>query len=128
LSPEQKDIIRQPERANKHTLRAWQLKAELRDVLAMPLVAGRKALDDRLSYATRPRPAPFVKLARTILHCRKSLEATPECKLTNGISASNNTAAARIRSEAEGTHDPESFITMVMLAEAGIAPPPPWAN
>ena len=33
----------------------------------------------------------------------------------------------RIRSAARGFHDPESFITMIMLDRAGIAPKLPWA-
>ena len=75
-----------------------------------------------LSYASRSRLAPFVKLARTIRHYRTSIEATLEWEITNGISESNNAAIGRIRSAARGFHDPESFITMIMLDRAGIAP------
>ena len=121
-------VIRDLERANKRTVRAWQLKEELRDILHMPFIAACRALDDWLSYASRPRLAPFVKLARTIRHYRESIEATLEWKLTNGISESNNAAIGRIRSAARGFHDPESFITMVMLDRAGIAPSLPWAS
>jgi transposase len=92
------------------------------------LIAARRALDDWLSYASRSQLEPFVKLARTIRHYRASIEATIEWKLTNGISESNNAAIGRIRSAARGFHDPESFITMIMLDRAGIAPSLPWAN
>jgi transposase len=128
LSPKQKGIIRQLEQANKRTLRAWQLKEALRDIMSMPFITACQALDDWLSYATRSKLAPFVTLARTIRHYRKSIEATLEWKLTNGISESNNAAIGRIRSAARGFRDPESFITMIMLARAGIAPSLPWAN
>ena len=37
------------ERANKRTLRAWQLKEELRDITSMSLIAARRALNDWLS-------------------------------------------------------------------------------
>ena len=57
---------------------------------------------------------PFVKLARTIRTYRASIEATIEWKLTNGIAESNNAAIGRIRANARGFHDPESFITMIM--------------
>ena len=127
LSPRQKATIRELERANKRTLRAWQLKEELRDILSMPFIAACRALDDWLSYASRSKLAPFVKLARTIRHYRASIEATLEWKLTNGISESNNAAIGRIRSAARGFHEPESFITMIMLDRAGIAPSLPWA-
>jgi transposase len=128
LSPKQKGTIRELEQANKRTLRAWQLKEELRDIMSMPFITACRALDDWLAYASRSRLAPFVKLARTIRHYRESIEATLEWKLTNGISESNNAAIGRIRSAARGFHDPESFITMIMLARAGIAPSLPWAN
>jgi transposase len=95
--------------------------------MGMPLVAARLALNAWLAYASRSRLAPFVKLARTIRHYRDSIEATIEWKLTNGISESNNAAIGRIRSAARGFHDPESFITMIMLDRAGIAPQLPWA-
>jgi transposase len=128
LSPKQKGTIRELERANKRTLRAWQLKEELRDIMSMPLIAARRALDDWLSYASRSQLEPFVRLARTIRHYRASIEATIEWKLTNGISESNNAAIGRIRSAARGFHDPESFITMIMLDRAGIGPQLPWAT
>ncbi len=128
LSPKQKGTIRDLERANKRSFRGWQLKEELRDIMSMPLIAAKRALDDWLSYASRSRLGPFVKLARTIRKYRASIEATIEWKLTNGISESNNAAIGRIRSAARGFHDPESFITMIMLDRAGIAPQLPWAS
>lgn len=128
LSPKQKGTIRDLERANRRSFRGWQLKEELRDIMSMPLIAAQRALNDWLSYASRSRLDPFVKLARTIRLYRDSIEATIEWKLTNGISESNNAAIGRIRSAARGFHDPESFITMIMLDRAGIAPQLPWAT
>jgi transposase len=127
LSAQQKGTIRDLERANKRAFRGWQLKEELRDIFTMPFLAACRALDEWLAYASRSKLAPFVKLARTIRHYRDSIEATLEWKLTNGISESNNAAIGRIRSAARGFHDPESFITMIMLDRAGIAPQLPWA-
>jgi transposase len=128
LSSKQKGLIRDLEKANRRAFRAWQLKEELRDIMAMPLIAACTALDEWLAYASRSRLAPFVKLARTIRHYRTSIEATIEWGVTNGISESNNAAIGRIRSAARGFHDPESFITMIMLVRAGIAPQLPWAR
>ena len=128
LTGGQRGVIRDLERANRRMFRAWQLKEELRDVLAMPLLAARRALDDWLAYASRSRLAPFVKLARTIRRYRTSLEATIEWRLTNGIAESNNAAIGRIRANASGFHDPHAFITMIMLDRAGIGPNLPWAS
>jgi transposase len=127
LSGKQKGVIRDLERANRRAFRAWQLKEELRDIFTLPLLAARSALDDWLAYASRSRLAPFVKLARTIRHYRASLEATIEWKLTNGIAESNNAAIGRLRTNARGFHDPEAFITMIMLDRAGLTPDLPWA-
>jgi transposase len=69
-----------------------------------------------------------VKLPRTIRHYPESIEATLEWKLTNGIPESNNAAIGHIRSAARGFHDPESFITMIMLDRAAITPQLPWAT
>ena len=127
LSGKQKGVIRDLERANRRAFRAWQLKEELRDIFTLPLLAARSALDDWLAYASRSRLAPFVKLARTIRHYRASLEATIEWKLTNGIAESNNAAIGRLRTNARGFHDPEAFITIIMLDRAGLTPDLPWA-
>lgn len=126
LTRTQRSVIRDLETANRRTFRAWQLKEELRDVLALPLLAARRALDDWLAYASRSKLTPFVKLARTIRRYRPSIEATIEWKLTNGIAESNNASIGHIRANARGFHDPEAFITMIMLDRAGIAPKLPW--
>ncbi len=127
LSAKQKSVIRGLDKANRRAFRAWQLKEELREIFALPLLAARRALDDWLAYASRSRLAPFVKLARTIRHYRSSIEATLEWKLTNGIAESNNASIGRIRANARGFHDPEAFITMIMLDRGGLGPDLPWA-
>ena len=68
-----------------------------------------------------------MKLARTIRRYRTEIEATIEWSLTNGIAESNNASIGRIRTNARGFHDPEAFITMIMLDRAGLTPALPWA-
>lgn len=128
LAPGQKATIRQLSQANTRSFRAWQLKEELREVLSMPLAKAKTALESWLYYASRSRLEPFVKLAKTIRHYRESLEAAIEWKLNNGISESNNAAIGRIRSAARGFHDPQAFITMIMLDRCGLAPNLPWTQ
>ena len=128
LTGKQKSVIRGLEKANRRAFRAWQLKEELRDIFALPLLAARRALDDWLAYATRSQLAPFVKLARTIRRYRASIEATIEWKLTNGIAESNNAAIGRLRANARGFHDPDAFITMILLDRGGLTPDLPWAT
>lgn len=128
LTGGQKGVIRDLVAANSRTFRAWQLKEELRDIFALPLLPARRALDAWLAYASRSKLAPFVKLARTIRTYRSAIEATIEWRLTNGIAESNNASIGRIRTNARGFHDPQAFITVIMLDRAGIAPQLPWAT
>jgi transposase len=126
LTMGQREVIWALEAANRRTFRAFQLKEELADIFALPLIQARRALDDWLAYASRSKLAPFVKLARTIRSYRASIEATIEWRLTNGIAESNNASIGRIRANARGFHDPQAFITMIMLDRAGLAPSLPW--
>lgn len=128
LTSAHKGVIRDLERSNRRTFRAWQLKEELRDIFALPLIPARRALDDWLAYASRSKLAPFVKLARTIRRYRASIEATIEWRFTNGIAESNNASIGRIRANARGFHNPEAFITMIMLDRGGLTPELPWAT
>ncbi len=128
LTAAQRGTIRDLETANRRTFRAWQLKEELRDIFSMPPRAARRALGDWLYYAGRSRLKPFVKLARTIVRYRDSIEATIEWRLTNGIAESNNASIGRIRANARGFHDAQAFITMIMLDRSGLAPALPWTT
>ena len=122
LTMGQREVIWALEAANRRTFRAFQLKEELRDIFALPLLRARRALDDWLAYASRSRLPPFVKLARTIRRYRASIEATIEWGFTNGIAESNNASIGRLRTNAPGFHNPKAFITMIMLDCAGITP------
>lgn len=113
---------------DRRMFRGWQPKEELRELLRLPLVEARAALDERLAWAPRSKLAPFAKLARTIRRYWASIEATIEWKLTNGIAESNNAAIGRLRSTARGFHGPQAVITMIMLDQAGLAPELPWAT
>lgn len=127
LSGRQQGVLRDLAKANRRMFRAWQLKEELRELLRLPLIQARAALDRWLAWASRSKLTPFVKLARTIRRYRDSIEATIEWKLTNGIAESNNAAIGRIRGAARGFQDPKAFITMIMLERSRLAPDLPWA-
>ena len=94
----------------------------------MPPRAARRAISDWLYYARRSRLESFVKLARAIVRYRDSIEATIEWRLTNSIAESNNASIGRIRANARGFHDPQAFITMIMLDRSGLAPALPWTT
>lgn len=123
-----KAVLRELARANGRTFRAWQLKEELRELFSLPLNAARRALDDWLHYASRSQLPPFVKLARSIRHYRASIENTIEWRLTNGLAESVNAGIGRLRANARGFHDPQAFITMILLDRGGHTPNLPWAQ
>ncbi len=126
LSIAQRDTIRTLEATNRRLFRAWLLKEELADIFQMPLLKARRALDDWLHYASCSRLPAFVKLARTIRRYRASIEATIEWGFTNGIAEANNSVIGRIRRNANGFHNPQNFITMIMLDRGGLGPELPW--
>ena len=128
LTMSQRDVIWALEAANRRTFRAFQLKEELRDIFALPLNQARRALDDRLAYASRSELTPFVKLARTIRTYRQ-------------VDRSDHRVAAqqrdrRIQQRLDRPHphqrprlpQPEAFITKIMLDRAGLAPDLPWTT
>ena len=126
LTYRQKATIRDLERANRRTFRAWQLKEELRDVFSLPIAKARHALDDWLYMACRSKIGPVVELARRIRKWRTQIEATIEYGFTNGLA--NNASIGRIRANARGFHDPEAVSTMIMLDRGGLTPNLPWAS
>jgi transposase len=128
LTATQKGVIRDLKKANTRSLRAWQLKEELREIMSMPLAKARRALDDWLHFASRSRLEPFVKLARTVRHYRESSKR-PSSGSSRTESPSRTTPpSGRLRANARGFHDPQSCITMIMLDRAGIAPSLPWPS
>ncbi|MFV0316562.1 MAG: transposase [Microthrixaceae bacterium] len=126
LTGAQRGVIRDLEKANERTFRAWQLKEELRDIFELPLLKAQRALHNWLAYASRSKLTPFVKLARTIRSYRVAIDAPSEWRYTNGIAESTTPALGRLRATARGVHDPNAFITMIMLEQAGLTPDPPW--
>lgn len=126
LTPGAKAALRDLEKSNRRLFRGWQLKEELRDIMRMTPVAAGVALDEWIHHASRSRLAPFVKLARTVRHYRDSILAVVEWRLTNGISESVNASIGRLRTNARGFHQPESFIAMIHLDRSGLTPPIPW--
>jgi hypothetical protein len=67
LTMGQREVIWALETADRRTFRAFQLKEELRDIFALPLLKARRALDDWLADASRSKPAPFVQLVAPAL-------------------------------------------------------------
>jgi transposase len=77
-SIEQLALLHQVQQANQPLYRAFLLKEELRVLYQLqgPALA-RERLDASLTWASRSRLDPFIKLARTIRRHREGILATP---------------------------------------------------
>src|SRR5688572_33474294 len=78
-------------RSDPRLFSAYLLKEGLRDVFRVKGEAGKEALDQWLSWASRCRIPSFVRLARTIRRHRASIDAALDHNLSNGLIESTNT-------------------------------------
>lgn len=114
------------QRAHKPLFRAYLLKETLAEALDIddPDEADRE-LDGWLSWASRSRLRPFVKVARTIREHRDGIRAYLRERLTNGIVEGINNKLRAIARRAFGFHSPEALIAMLFLCCSGIVLDPP---
>lgn len=105
--------------------RAYRLKEGLRYVFAVKGAEGREALGSWLAWASRSRLQPFVELARRIRRHRRSIEATLDHGLSNGLVESTNTKIRLLTRIAFGFKSPEALVALAMLALGGYRPPLP---
>ncbi len=88
-------VLGEVQQANKAMFRAFLLKEELRLLYALedPVLAPAH-LDAWLAWASRPRLAPFIKLAKTVRRHRPGILAATPLGLSNGGLEGLNTASA----------------------------------
>ncbi len=105
--------------------RAWLLKEGLRTALKLDGEEGKYALGRWLSWASRCRIPEFVELGRKVRRHLRSIHATLDHHLSNGLVESVNTKIRVITRMAFGFHDPAALIALAMLALGGSQPHPP---
>jgi transposase len=105
--------------------RAYLLKEGLRLVFVLKGEAGKEALDRWISWARRCRIPAFVALQRRIVKHRKTIDATLDHGLSNGLIESTNTKIRVLTRVAFGFTNPEALIALAMLALGGYCPPLP---
>jgi transposase len=125
-SPEKQTIdqlakLGEVQQANKPLYRAFLLKEELRLLYHLddPTLAPDH-LDAWLTWASRSRLEPFVKLARTIRRHRDGILAAIRLKLTNGRLEGLNSRIRLISHRSFGFHSAGPLIALVYLCCAGI--------
>lgn len=106
---------------NKGLYRAYLLKQSLAAIMdrLQPNVV-RRMLVDWLSWASRSRLAPFVRVARTIRSHLDDIVAYIRCRLTNGLVEGLNNKARLATRRAFGFHSAQAVLAMVMLCCSGL--------
>jgi transposase len=130
-SPERQTIdqlakLGEVQQANRPLYRAFLLKEELRLLyhLEDPDLAPTH-LDAWLTWASRSRLDPFVKLARTIRRYRNGILAAIRLDLSNGRLEGLNSRIRLISHRSFGFHSPWPLIALIYLCCAGVQVPLP---
>lgn len=126
LSRTQRSKLAELQKTNKRLYRAYLLKETLAQTLdyRQPWRA-RKALDEWLSWASRSKLQPFVKVARTIRRHREGILAYIKTRLTNGLVEGINGKVRMIARRAFGFHSYEALKAMIFLNCGGLELKPP---
>jgi len=106
--------ISEVQRSNRSLYRAYLLKQALAHLLGYQQ-AGQKALKEWLTWASRSRLRPFVRVARTIRKYRDGVLAYIDFRLTNGPVEGINNRMRMVARRAFGFHSAEALISMLFL-------------
>jgi transposase len=130
-SPEKQTInqlakLGEVQQANKPLYRAFLLKEELRLLYHLddPSLAPQH-LDAWLSWASRSRLEPFIKLARTIRRYQAGILNAIRLGLDNGRLEGLNSRIRLISHRSFGFHTPAPLIALIYLCCAGVHVPLP---
>lgn len=126
LSGTERDRLANIQRTNAPLYRAYLLKETLAKALdyKQPKRAER-ALREWLSWASRSRLAPFLRVARTIRKHLDGILAYIKDRLTNAIVEGINNRLRMIARRAYGFHSHHSLVAMLFLCCGGIRLSPP---
>jgi len=110
------------EKTHPYPYRAWLLKEGVRLPFKLKGQEGKDALDCWLKWAARRRIPEFIELGRKIRKHLKSIHATLDHALSNGLIESVNTKIRVITRMAFGFHGPAALIGLPLLALGGLRP------
>ena len=74
-----------------------------------------------------PTHGPTVAAVAWARHDSAFTRSFEDLVVLDAVIGNGNASIGRIRTNARGFHDPDAFITMIMLDRAGLTPPLPWA-
>lgn len=126
LSQRENQKLADVQRTNQRLYRAYLLKESL--AKGLDYRQGGRAethIDDWLSWASRSKLKPFVKLARTIKKFKDGILAYVRTGLSNGLIEGLNNKTRLITRRAYGFHSAHALTSMIDLCCGGIVLTPP---
>lgn len=118
--------LRDIQRTNKPLFRAYLLKESLAQGFEYRQRArAEEHFDGWLSWATRSRLKPFVRLAGTIKRFKDDILAYISTRLSNGLVEGLNNKTRLITRRAYGFHSAQALAAMIHLCCGGIVLAPP---
>jgi transposase len=125
LSDKQKATLASIQVTNKPLYRAYLLKEQFRQVIAVKGETGRLLLAGWLRWASRSILEPFVKAARAIRRHLPAIHNMLDSGLSNARIEANNVHLRVLTRQAYGYHSAAALITMANLRRGGLCPPLP---
>lgn len=125
LTETQQATLASIQKTNKPLYRAYLLKEQLREIVAVKGDDGKLLLAAWLRWAGRSRLEPFVKLARSIRRHLHAIHNMLDTGLSNALIEASNTQLRLLTRQAFGYHSAEALIAMATLKRGGICPPLP---
>lgn len=125
LTDKQKTTLAEIQATNRPLYRAYLLKEQFRQVIAVKGEPGRLLLQGWLRWASRSKLAPFVKLARSIRRHLPAIHNMLDSGLSNARIEANNVHLRVLTRQAYGYRSANALITMANLRRGGLCPPLP---
>lgn len=125
LSDKQKTSLASIQQTNRPLYRAYLLKEQFRQAIAVKGEPGKLLLQGWLRWASRSKLAPFVKLARAIRKHLPKIHNMLASGLSNARIEANNVHLRVLTRQAYGYHTAQALITMANLRRGGLCPPLP---
>ncbi|MEU5940961.1 ISL3 family transposase [Micromonospora sp. NPDC047548] len=125
LTDKQKVTLASIQATNKPLYRAYLLKEQFRQIIAVKGADGKLLLQGWLRWASRSKLPPFVKLARSIRRHLPTIHNMLDSGLSNARVEANNVHLRVLTRQAYGYHSAKALITMANLRRGGLCPPLP---
>jgi transposase len=125
LTDKQRSTLASIQQTNRPLYRAYLLKEQFRQVIAVKGEDGKLLLTAWLRWASRSKLAPFVKLAKAIRRHLPAIHNMLDSGLSNARIEANNVHLRVLTRQAYGYHSATALITMANLRRGGLCPPLP---